>query len=463
MGNCTPGREHDATGFVGSGATISPLHQYNLAEMGLAWHKNVEAEPEFAQFVEHIKNEIRGSYKSVVFLTDICSNHLEINTNKSMGADKIFKDKERTDFNFANHLDNLFDFYDRSGKPEFTKVRNIINEWFIDYPKSEKSELKSRFRKAFSPAFFELFTYQLFTKQGFTLTPHPQLQDTKKTPDFLADKGNVSFYIEAKEATDISDAESAKHKKVNAIYDALSKLIIPNYWLIIEKLKIKGIEQPSSRRIIEYLEIQLPVYILNIAAADAELSDWSRAKPLVIDNYDVKLVVRLSPKSSKHSQNEFTPTIGGLPGGGGWGYPEEDLIRTAVHKKASRYGELDKPYLICINIFSRLGVTDTGVENALLGSLIDSLPNNPENLLFQRERAENGVFYSESGLTKTRVSGIFVTSVFPSNVGVARHWLAKHPCGKMELDFTALKLSRQEFDGSYWQLLPGQCVADILK
>ena len=55
------GYEHDAAGALVPGATISPQHQYNLAEMGLAWHENVEAEPEFTQFVEHIKNEIRGS------------------------------------------------------------------------------------------------------------------------------------------------------------------------------------------------------------------------------------------------------------------------------------------------------------------------------------------------------------------------------------------------------------------
>ncbi|NRT20496.1 hypothetical protein HNP98_003339 [Hymenobacter sp. 9A] len=29
--------------------------------MGLAWHPNVEAEPEFAQFVGHIKQKIRGN------------------------------------------------------------------------------------------------------------------------------------------------------------------------------------------------------------------------------------------------------------------------------------------------------------------------------------------------------------------------------------------------------------------
>jgi ABC-type nitrate/sulfonate/bicarbonate transport system ATPase subunit len=55
------GYEHDEAGNQIPGATISKNHQYNLAAMDLAWHPNVEAEPEFARFVEHIKDEIRGS------------------------------------------------------------------------------------------------------------------------------------------------------------------------------------------------------------------------------------------------------------------------------------------------------------------------------------------------------------------------------------------------------------------
>ncbi|AWM31457.1 urease subunit beta [Hymenobacter nivis] len=50
-----------ATGQLLPGATISPRHQYNLAQLGLAWHPGVESEPEFAQFVAEIKEEIRGS------------------------------------------------------------------------------------------------------------------------------------------------------------------------------------------------------------------------------------------------------------------------------------------------------------------------------------------------------------------------------------------------------------------
>jgi ABC-type nitrate/sulfonate/bicarbonate transport system ATPase subunit len=55
------GYERDAAGQLLPGATIAKEHQYNLAEMGLAWHENVEAEPEFGRFVEHIKEEIRKS------------------------------------------------------------------------------------------------------------------------------------------------------------------------------------------------------------------------------------------------------------------------------------------------------------------------------------------------------------------------------------------------------------------
>ncbi|MBC6989966.1 ATP-binding cassette domain-containing protein [Hymenobacter sp. BT491] len=55
------GYERDAAGNPLPGATINQDHQYNLAEMGLAWHPNVEAEPEFARFVEHLKDEIRHS------------------------------------------------------------------------------------------------------------------------------------------------------------------------------------------------------------------------------------------------------------------------------------------------------------------------------------------------------------------------------------------------------------------
>ena len=53
------GPERDAAGQCLAGATITQKHQYNLAEMGLAWQPGIQAKPEFVQLIEHLKEEIR--------------------------------------------------------------------------------------------------------------------------------------------------------------------------------------------------------------------------------------------------------------------------------------------------------------------------------------------------------------------------------------------------------------------
>ncbi|WP_310395143.1 ATP-binding cassette domain-containing protein [Hymenobacter sp.] len=55
------GPERDAAGQCIPGATINQQHQYNLAEMGLAWQPGIQAKPEFVQLIEHLKEEIRKS------------------------------------------------------------------------------------------------------------------------------------------------------------------------------------------------------------------------------------------------------------------------------------------------------------------------------------------------------------------------------------------------------------------
>ena len=53
--------ERDAAGQRLPGATISPQHQYNLAQMGLAWQPGIEARPEFVELIQQLKIEIRKS------------------------------------------------------------------------------------------------------------------------------------------------------------------------------------------------------------------------------------------------------------------------------------------------------------------------------------------------------------------------------------------------------------------
>jgi len=53
--------ERDAAGQCLPGATINAKHQYNLAQMGLAWQPGIEGRSEFAELVQHLKDEIRQS------------------------------------------------------------------------------------------------------------------------------------------------------------------------------------------------------------------------------------------------------------------------------------------------------------------------------------------------------------------------------------------------------------------
>lgn len=379
-----------------------------------------------------------------------------------MIKEKIFEDKVRTDLDYAKHLDNIFDFYDRSAKPEFAEVRDIVNKWFESYPIDEKHELKSRFKKTFSSAFFELFIYQLFTKQGFKLTTHPKLTHTDKTPDFLAEKGDFSFYIEAKEATDLSESEVAQNKKLSALYNAISTCNIPDFWLCIDEFHIKGNKQPSGKRIIELIETESKKFTPEAVANQLEIDAQRESRHIVIDKADVRIEITLLPKSPEIRGDSSIKPIGVYPMGTFWGGPDES-IRNAVQKKASRYGDLDKPYLICINALSERGVNSISVHIAILGSVAGTFSTNPNDKDLRWERTKDGVFLSDRGPIATRVSGIFVTRVFPSNVFAAEHWLLKHPYCKLELDCKQLDLQHEELEGTSWQNIPGKTVGEILK
>ena len=51
------------------------------------------------------------------------------------------------------------------------------------------------------------------------------------------------------------------------------------------------------------------------------------------------------------------------------------------------------------------------------------------------------MFIGFNGWKNTRISAILITTVFTSNLNVAKHWLVKHPMAKNKLDLEKLDLS----------------------
>lgn len=209
----------------------------------------------------------------------------------------LFENKERADDKPANHLDNTYDFYDRSISKQIAQVRDTLNSWFDHYPESEKTELKRRFQTSFSSPFFELFLHEFFRRQGFTLEPHPILPNSTKRPDFLVCGHGIEFYLEAKESTDKSESESSVENRINHLYDQINKTNTPNFFFRINDLRLKSSNQPSGKKIIKFIESQLPRFNPDEVLKLLQEKGLENLEPITYEDNDLKLVISLIPKS----------------------------------------------------------------------------------------------------------------------------------------------------------------------
>lgn len=158
---------------------------------------------------------------------------------------KLFEDKNRAYLKPALNNENTYDYYDRSSRQDVAKIREVLNRWFINYPETEKYELKQRFKKKFSCAFYELFIFNLFRLQGFNIEIHPKVPNSEKRPDFLVSKDELKFYLEAKVAKGESEEQESQQKRINKIYDSLNTISSPNFFLSIKEIVLKSKRQPS--------------------------------------------------------------------------------------------------------------------------------------------------------------------------------------------------------------------------
>lgn len=346
--------------------------------------------------------------------------------------EKLFDEKERKEKRYSRHLEKSYNFYDSTAKTEFVAVREMLNDWFSRYPETGKAQLKGDFRSQFESAFFELFIHELFFRQGFTLTPHPTVPNSSKNPDFLATKGDLGIYLEAKVATDKTNDERTLENKIGAIYDELHKLISTQYLIEIEAISF--ISNKQARLTILRKDIQ----------------DWldecnRRQKPIYNDldeherecysykDQDIKISLRLHLGVITEDHPVLTYLGGNFVGG-----CEEALIG-AIKDKGSKYGKLDKPYIVCINMIGIRDPRSSEIYNTLFG-LRRQLANTyfSETAAFSTEM--DGILKNSNGPVFTQVSAFFITRVFESNLHVADHWLIEHPEAKIKMDLKELPI-----------------------
>lgn len=287
---------------------------------------------------------------------------------------------------------------------------------------------------AFDPAFYELYIFILFTRLGYTLTVHPEVLGTKRHPDYLATKDEEIFYIEVKHMTMLSHDEQALERRRNTLLDSLNKVTASNFLLKLDTMLFKDSSQPSGKAIIQFFNEIVAGHNPDEYATLLINSGFDAMPEIVYEDDKVKIEAQLLPKSPMHRGTK-SRSIGTFPSVTQIRNDSENII-SSLETKAIRYGQLNAPYIICLNKQS-VSLDIIEVQEALYGSLQVSWSENPANRDEKLEFAGNGFFGSKHNPKFTRVSGVYISNSNTANLSsTADHAFRHNPFAKHAINLT---------------------------
>ncbi len=264
---------------------------------------------------------------------------------------QLFDSDDRTHHGPAGHVEGTYSFLCRSAWEASAQARALLEDWFHHYPEAEQPELRRRFESDFDAAFFELAVHELLRRLGAVVEVHPEMPDVSTRPDYLAEfPGTTGVFVEVVVATDEPATEAAEKARQGQLWEEINKVPSPNFFLQISTYEVLTNRQPSGRRIRSFLERELKKYDADQVTDDYELAG-SRALPtLRYEDPQVHIDFTLIPKKPVGRKKRSRP-IGVYPMASRWGGTTPS-IRNAISRKATRYGRLDRPFVVALNCAS---------------------------------------------------------------------------------------------------------------
>jgi hypothetical protein len=97
---------------------------------------------------------------------------------------RIFDDAERTDPSPEHDMESSYGFLNRVARPQWALVRELIDEWFSEYPAAAQADMRSSLQNddyaQHIGAWWELYTYKLFHRLDYRVAIHPTLENTSR-------------------------------------------------------------------------------------------------------------------------------------------------------------------------------------------------------------------------------------------------------------------------------------------
>ena len=337
------------------------------------------------------------------------------------------------------HSESTFEYYNRSLRTDIRVVKQVIEEWFAHIPDSAQHDLRQRFRSRkdsqHRAATFELFLHELFTRIGFSLQFHPEING-RGHPDFLVRKaGRDLFYLEATTAG-ASIEEAGQQRRIDQVYDAINHLKNSDFYLSVF---VKGAPTtpPRGSRLKRDLERWLGALDWQTVRAKWEAGGFD-AVPFYEWQHDGwEVTFKPIPKSEEHRGEQAVTPIGlTMPLQAQRLAPDEG-IKNAIEAK-NKY-DVSLPLLLAVNLMEDFCKT-YDVMNALFGH---------ETVVFSANgtspgaRLHDGAWDGPRGPQNRSISTVLIFHDLQVwNIKQDRHWIIHNPWSAKPLSPSFLPFSQ---------------------
>ncbi len=300
-------------------------------------------------------------------------------------------------------------------------LRKLLNAWTDAYPEAARTDLLARFRSGddilFLSAFFELYLYVLLSKLDYEMEIHPRIGGTRDNrPDFLLHgRTGERAYLEAVLATETSEIDRARQALKNVLIDTLNDMNSPNFFI---NMKMRGLPTSplSTSRLKRDLRLWLDSLDPDLCLEILRKADFEQLPEFFWEDDGWRVKFQAHPKSAGLRGQANVRTVG-IQDTGIRRVDPAKALRKALKKKASRYGELEHPYVVAVN-FVQPFADMIAVEEALFGTeLMDVSSDRLGKVTFEIDRGEDGVLIGGGKPRNTRLSAVLIAvSLHPTTI-----------------------------------------------
>jgi hypothetical protein len=353
----------------------------------------------------------------------------------------VFDDIDRELEGGARHLISHFDYLNNSDRVEAERVREIIDDFISRYPANGRQELRRRLRSVDDithiSAFFELALNELLLRAGCTIIAlEPEIVGTAKSPDFLVETAvGDRFYLEATLATGRSQAGAAAQRRLDEALSTIDEVTAHDFFF---SLSHSGF--PTAPITLRSLRSQLQRWIDDLSYDDVLAREASQ-RALPVFRYDEHgLRIRISPVPRRRSRGRTPGRAIAARMLNGLTVEPQVPIRNAIRGKATRYGDLNLPYVIAVNAMGDYAHEDHAID-ALFGTPAVAVRRTDSGFEDRPVLVPDGVWRGRGGPTNTRISAVLSTEkLTPWSLGQKQARLICNPWAQRPLPDLGLGL-----------------------